>query len=145
MQALPVNGELIACEHDSRPVDLAKKMWQKAGVADKVCMQQCAPIPRVTGARLLNITSAVGSLAVHQAAGLGTACKTVRWLGVVAVCSRASQAAQGASVHCGCAGMHVVWLPRVEACLRVTQVVSYTTADFVHHPSQTWLCSFVSR
>ena len=42
-QALPTGGVLIACEQDERPLALAREMWQKAGVADKVCMRHVAP------------------------------------------------------------------------------------------------------
>lgn len=36
LQALPADGHLICCEQDKRPLDLAREMWQQAGVLQKV-------------------------------------------------------------------------------------------------------------
>ena len=34
--ALPTGGTLIACEKDERPLELARRAWQEAGVAEKI-------------------------------------------------------------------------------------------------------------
>ena len=36
MQALPADGQLIACDSDARPLILARQAFEKAGVAHKV-------------------------------------------------------------------------------------------------------------
>ncbi len=35
-QALPEDGQLVACDRDARAMDIARKYWQQAGVAHKV-------------------------------------------------------------------------------------------------------------
>ena len=35
-QALPEDGMLVACDRDPRALELARKYWQRAGVAHKV-------------------------------------------------------------------------------------------------------------